>query len=122
MNLSGTVSSRSCPGFRPEPGARGTITMYNWLTEPLVDIGFTYNTEFTLGSGLGGTTSNGGKVQYNPITGSTRFTFTSPEAPVSRMDDGINFPVVFDICMKVGDQAIAGRMVCQPKPSGMLCH
>jgi hypothetical protein len=70
-----------------------------------------------------GSTSDGGTVIFTPSAGgATKFTYTAPVAAPASMDDGLEFPVVFDMCVTVGDQAVKMRLVCQPKPTGMLCH
>jgi hypothetical protein len=121
LNMTATVNSASCRAFKPESGMTGEITLYDWYTEDRRNTGYFQSSSFVL-DGLKGTTSNGGQIEFSPITGGYRLSFRFPDRPFSRMSDGFDFPVVFDVCLKVGDASLRSRMVCQPKPAGMLCH
>jgi hypothetical protein len=126
LNLSAVISPGSCAPLTPEVGETGMIQMANWLKQSRENTGLHHETTFTLepgtGSGVSATTANGGSLILTPITGGQKLSYTVDERPFARMSDGANFPVVFDLCLTVGDQTITGRLVCQPKPTGMLCH
>ena len=123
LSFSANVSAGNCGQIKPQAGDTGVVQMTNFLTEARRDTGIENSVTLDMADESTGSTSDGGTVGFVPsATGSTKVTYTAPlEAPAD-MSDGMQFPVVFDMCVAVGDQAVKMRLVCQPKPSGMLCH
>jgi len=127
LDFSGVVGSRGCGALTPSAGETGAIYMYNWMTDADLtdgskDIGKRHIATFVLDGSNGATTTAGGSVQFSPVTNGVTVTYAAGDPPIGRQSDGVWFPVVFDVCISVGDQAVRGRMVCQPKPRGLLCH
>jgi hypothetical protein len=123
LDFSATITDESgCRQLQPAPGAQGSILMDNWLTERRTDTGLEHRASFTLADAGSGPTSTGGVVEFTPQTGSLGFTYSAPVAPIARDADGLDFPVVYDFCLRLGNDAVRGRMVCQPKSRGLLCH
>lgn len=127
IDFSAVIGPRGCGSLEITPGAPVTIHMFNWMTDADLtdgskDIGKEHTATFVLDELGRGTDSNGGSVNLTTGTAGTTVVYEAPAPPIARMSDGAWFPVVFDTCIAVGDQAVRGRMVCQPKPRGLLCH
>jgi len=122
LSLTGTIDMRGCPAISVSGTQSGFLNTYNWMTEDFEsDTGITHNTTFVLQDGAGDT-STGGRFNLSSSNNTALFAYSLAAEPPSNAADGQNFPVVFDFCMGVGGQTIAGRLVCQPKATGMLCH
>jgi len=122
VNFSAVIGPGSCGALEVESGAEGTVQMTRFLTQRREDTGHSHITSWTLGgSGVGATSANG-TVQFSNVVDSVRFGYSAPVPAVATYRDGMNFPVAFDFCLTVGSQAVKTRLVCQPKPQGMLCH
>ena len=119
------IQPRGCPELDLSDGVTGKLEMVNWLTEsrftPQQNTGREHIVEFTLNDGRA-TTSSGGTITVSPSS----FDYRANIDPIARPAEGQNFPVVFDVCLTVGDAEILSRMVCQPKTGasrdGLLCH
>ena len=122
LHVSGFISPGLCEPLHPDPGKQGTIQMVNWLTARREDTGLEHKTTFVMGNGGIGTAANGGTVILSESRRVIDFAYTAPVRPLATASTGSRFPVVFDTCLTVGDQAVAWRLVCQPKNTGMLCH
>lgn len=122
LSLTGTIDMRGCPTIPIDGQRAGFLNTYNWMTEDFAsDTGIQHNTTFVLNNGAGDT-SSGGRWTMSPVNNGARFSYTLNAVPPSNAEDGQEFPVVFDFCMGIGEHRIAGRLVCQPKATGMLCH
>jgi len=122
LSLSGTIDMRGCPTIPLSGTQNGFLNTYNWMTEDFAsDTGIQHNLTFTLQDGAG-TTSTGGQFTATQSNSTALFSYALSAPPPANAEDGQNFPVVFDLCMGIGDQVIQGRLVCQPKATGMLCH
>lgn len=122
LNLSYFVAGGGCPALTPEAGEQATIQMTRWLTDRGVDTGRSHVAAFTLGANGAGATSTGGTASISQYRGWQQITYRATTPPIASPADGANFPVVFDLCLTVGDQAVKARMVCQEKNRGLLCH
>ena len=122
LNLSFFVQGGDCPVLTPQAGELGSIQMSHWLTERRQDTGRLHTTTFTLGANGSGATSNGGVASIAPYGTAQQVVYRTIVPPIAGPNDGADFPVVFDLCVTIGDQAIKGRMVCQEKNRGLLCH
>lgn len=127
LNLSMQVRDGGCPPFVPSGGDRGQIVMDRWLTEKKVDTGLLHKVNVSMQSTIGGTTSDNGVIRIARADGGTTFSYLSNLPPITKAQGGgqwlgAQFPVVFDLCVSVGDQTFAGRLVCQEKQRGLLCH
>ena len=122
LSLSALVKPGPCQPLTPETGEQGTLSMTNWLTDRKVDTGHQHVATYTLGNNGAGDTSLDGFINFSRVTNAYRIVYSAPVPSVAGMSDGANFPVVFNLCLTVGEQAVKTRLVCQPKPQGMLCH
>lgn len=122
LNLSLGVRETICPTLSPRGGERGRITMDRWLTQAGQDTGRLHQVDFTMTSDNTGVTSDGGVVHFLGGRGGTQFTYNSSEPPIAGAGLGMDFPVVFNLCVTVGEQTFGSRLVCQEKPRGLLCH
>ena len=127
LNFSGTIGqgngSPGCSGqLVPRVGDAGSVNMINWLTAGRQNTNKDHVANFVLEDGLAATTSTNGSVRFSTGSHGLNVQYSAGLRPTSTMADGPNFPVVFDLCLTVGNQAVSGRMVCQPKPRGLLCH
>lgn len=122
LNLSFSVRENICPTLTPEVGERGSITMSRWLTERGQDTGRLHRFNFTVDANGVGQTSDGGTIRFTQGRTGTLVTFTSNVPPTARAGLGLEFPVVFNLCITLGDQTLTSRLVCQEKPQGLLCH
>ncbi len=112
-----------CEPLHPEPGAEGTLYMVNWRNQPGVNLNFDRSVSFVLGEDQSGLTSDSGEMSFNQTTGGFRFQYESPVQPIANQASGFDrFPVVFDVCLVLGNETVTTRLVCQPKSRGMLCH
>lgn len=122
LNLSYYVQPGFCEPLTPEPGEQASIQMTRWLTHRQVDTGRSHIAQFTLGANGSGVTSTGGTATIGDYRSWQQVTYRATTPPIAGPQDGANFPVVFDLCLTVGDQAVKARMVCQEKNRGLLCH
>jgi len=122
LNLSFYVQPGSCAALTPENGEEVSIRMDRWLTYQRVDTGRLHVATATLGGGGFVPTSTGGTLSVSSFGSWQQVTYRAPLPPIAGPQDGAEFPVVFDICLTIGDQAVTGRMVCQEKNRGFLCH
>ena len=122
LNLSLGVRDGSCPALSPSAGDNGTIVMNRWLTQAGRDTGRLHQVSLKMDSASSGVTSDSGMVHLGASRGGSTFTYTSLAPPIAGAGLGIEFPVVFDLCVNIGDQTFSGRLVCQEKPRGLLCH
>lgn len=122
MQVSGLIGPGSCPILTPSAGETGMITMTKWLNERRQDTGLEHRTEYVLSSSQQGRADNRGSITFSSVGVQTRFNYSAPVRPFARQSSGANFPVVFEMCLTIGNQAVKMRLVCQPKPTGMLCH
>ncbi|MCK6555267.1 hypothetical protein L6Q96_11920 [Candidatus Binatia bacterium] len=127
LDFSAVIGTRMCGNLQPRAGAPVTIHMFDWMTDADLtdgskDIGKQHTATFVLDASGNAVGSDGATVNFTSGTTGTTVVYQGSEPPIARMSDGVWFPVVFDVCVAVGDQAIRGRMVCQPKPRGLLCH
>ena len=106
-----------CAPLTPDNGETVQFHMTNWMTEDLRNTGLSYSDSVTIGA-----KSNTDSVSFSSVGGGYRLTYNAGVPAIARASDGFDFPVAFNLCIKVGDQAIAMRPVCQPKATGMLCH
>ncbi|GIW40755.1 MAG: hypothetical protein KatS3mg076_1332 [Candidatus Binatia bacterium] len=96
--------------------------MTNWITEPGLVRPEQHISEMTIGPDLVAEDGFGRRISFGTVGDRIRLDYEAAEPPFAEDDDGIDFPVAFDLCITVGDQTISARPVCQPKPTGMLCH
>ncbi len=122
LNLNFYVQPDGCPALTPEEGEAVTIQMSRWLTERKVDTGRLHVATAPLGANGSGTTSSGGTISVGAFGSWQQITYRDVTPPIAGPQDGADFPVVFDLCLTVGNQAVKGRMVCQEKNRGLLCH
>jgi len=122
LNLSLFVRDGNCPAISVSSGERGSLTMNRWLTQAGRDTGRLHQISLQMDSHTAGRTSDSGQIHMTPTRGGSTFTYTSQSPPLAGPGLGLEFPVVFDLCVNVGDQTFAGRLVCQEKPRGLLCH
>jgi len=122
LNLSFYVQPGRCAPLTPDVGEVVSIRMDRWLTERRVDTGRLHEAIATLRDGGSGTTANGGTISVGAFRGWQQVTYRATTPPIAGPQDGAEFPVVFDLCLRVGDQAVKARMVCQEKNRGLLCH
>jgi len=116
------VRNGGCPALNPAPGETGTVVMNRFLTATRIDTGLEHRATFVMNDTSSADVSNGGTIQFTPGTGGSFFAYNAPVPPLATIANGENFPVVFDMCVAVGDQAVKTRLVCQPHAPGMLCH
>jgi hypothetical protein len=122
LNLSAFISSGGCPELQPAPGDQVSVAMANFLTQAGVNTGIDVRQSFVLDDDGTSSTTRTGSVQFSSLGDGLRFGFDASLPAAARGSDGANFPVVFNTCVIVGNQAIPMRLVCQPKSTGMLCH
>jgi hypothetical protein len=122
LSFSAVISPGSCAALTPDAGDAGTMQMVNFVTERRQDTGIEHVASYVLGDGGGGNTSAGGAIQFSRVVDSYRVTYSAPIPAAASQHDGADFPVVFDLCLTLGEQAVKTRLVCQPKNQGMLCH
>jgi hypothetical protein len=122
LHISALIGTGSCPPLHPKSGDSGTIQMVDWLTQRRTDTGLEHQTTFVLDNGTNGSTANGGGVTFASSGSAVTFAYTAPVRALATASSGADFPVVFQMCLTVGDQAVKARLVCQPKNTGMLCH
>ena len=127
LNFAMTVqSSRECPEIDVPAGTDGTLEFFHWVTEGRQDTGRYHATTFVVdGNGMAAA-SNGGQFNIQDKRAFINVEYSAALLPIAGPDDGLLFPVAFDVCMTVGNTPVTGRMVCQPKigagRDGMLCH
>jgi hypothetical protein len=122
LQVSAVVNPGGCPALNAAAGTSGTVQMLNWFTESRRNTGLAHQASFTLSNATSGRTDTRGTVAFTRSGSGMNVTYSAPVRPFARASDGANFPVVFDLCLTLGDQAVKARMVCQPKNTGMLCH
>ncbi|MFQ5667091.1 MAG: lysyl oxidase family protein [Candidatus Binatia bacterium] len=122
LDLSMFISPRGCDQLTPDFGSQGAIQMTNFLTEARDDTGVEHFASYELADEGAGMTSTDGTVQFTPVADGFRFSYRVDIPAPADANDGINFPVVFDFCLTLDEQAVKARLVCQPKNRGMLCH
>lgn len=122
LNLSFYVQPGDCPTLTPEAGEQVVIRMDRWLTDRRVDTGRLHLATTTLGSAGSGATNTGGSISIGSSGLAQQVVYRANTPPIAGPHNGAEFPVVFDLCLTVGNQAVKGRMVCQEKSRGLLCH
>ena len=127
LNLTGTIGqgngSPGCDGrMTPHEGDAGAVRMVNWLTAARTNTNKDHIANFVLDEGNTGMTQTNGSVRFSAGSHGLNIQYSAGVRPHSNMNDGLDFPVVFDLCIQLGNHAVSGRMVCQPKSRGMLCH
>lgn len=122
LDLSFAARQRNCPKLDFASGEKGAVYLTDWLTTDGHDTGKSYAATFTL-AGNSGATSDGGRIAFTNVgSDMVNGSFKSGASPIAGIWDGRDFPVSFNMCVVVGDQAIKTRLVCQPKSDGALCH
>lgn len=111
------INPGQCAPLTPTDGKTVQFQMTNWVTQDQRDTGLSYSDSVTIGDKKGASS-----VSFSPVASGYRLTYKATPPAIAHASDSNNFPVAFDLCIKVGDQAIAMRPVCQPKSTGMLCH
>ena len=96
--------------------------MTNFVTGRREDTGHQHIASFVLGENGVGVTSANGTVQFSHGVGAYTFTYSAPLPSFATIRDGPNFPVAFNMCLTLGNQAVKMFLVCQGKNQGMLCH
>lgn len=122
LNFSAVIKQGSCEPLSPAPGTTGTVQMTHFVNGRRQDTGHQLVANFVLGDDGSGVTSLDGAVQFSAIAGSYRFTYSAPVPAFANIRDGQNFPVAFNMCVTLGNQAVKMFLVCQGKSQGMLCH
>jgi hypothetical protein len=122
LQLSALINPGACPSLAPAPGQSGEVRMAKWLTQDRRDLGRVHATSFSLGASRSGRTTNGATVTFGSSGRAVTFSYRDSSRPFARARDGADFPVQFELCLTVGEQAVKMRLVCQPKSTGMLCH
>jgi len=122
LNLSYYIQPGFCAPLTPQAGAPASIQMTRWLTHRQVDTGRSHIANFTLGPNGAGATSTGGTASISDFRSWQQVSYRATTPPIAGPQDGANFPVVFDLCLTVGNQSAKARMVCQEKNRGLLCH
>ena len=122
LSFSAVIGRGSCGPLSPDPGDTGTVQMTNFVTNKKQDTGHQHMASFVLGANGVGTTSLDGTVQFSRVVDSYQFSYSAPVPSFANIRDGQNFPVAFNMCLTVGNQAVRMHLVCQGKSQGMLCH
>jgi hypothetical protein len=125
LTFDGFVSGgpSGCEPLHPDTGATGSMLMVNWLNARGRNLDHDHTTTFTLGEGAVGATADGGELSMTQNSSGFRFTYTAQLPPPARTSDGFDgFPVSFDGCFTLGNEAVKLRLVCQGKSRGLLCH
>jgi hypothetical protein len=95
--------------------------MTNWIATSGAGTAHHYAASLTLAdesSAVSGVRS----LRLENIGDGTRITYLADEPALARAEDGDGFPVAFDLCVTIGDRAVAASLACQPKNTGLLCH
>ena len=122
LNFSAVIKQAGCEPLVLDPGTTGTVQMTHFVTGQRQDTGHQHIASFVLGDNGAGMTSLDGNVEFSRIAGSYQLTYSAPLRSFATIRDGQNFPVAFNMCVTVGNQAIKMFLVCQGKSQGMLCH
>ena len=122
LNFSAVIKQGGCEPLSPDPGTTGTVQMTNFVTGQRQDTGHQHVASFVLGDNGAGVTSLNGGVHFSRVASSYQFTYNAPLPSFASIRDGQNFPVAFNMCVTLGNQAVRMHLVCQGKNQGMLCH
>ena len=121
LDLSLYVSKRSCPALTPAAGERVSVQMANWRATAHEPTTHRYTADLLLSSAASAA-GDGSELHLKPIGDGLRITYEAAQQAPARASDATNFPVAFDLCLIIGDQAVTVGLACQPKSTGMLCH
>jgi hypothetical protein len=122
INFSAVIKRGGCAPLTPDPGETGTVQMTKFVTAHHHDTGHDHVASFVMGDHGVGTTSSNGTVQLARVVDSYTFSYSAPVSAFASIRDGANFPVAFNMCLTIGNQAVRMHLVCQGKSQGMLCH
>ena len=121
LDLDLQVRPSGCPAIAPAPGEPVSVWMTHWRMESGEIAAYQHDGSLVLADANGGSAA-GLTVETDTVGDTLRFSYKADEAAPARAADGASFPVVFDLCITVGQRAVAASLVCQPKTTGMLCH
>lgn len=122
LSFTAVIKNGACPPLSPDPGETGTVQMTHFITGQRQDTGHNHVASFVLGNNGAGVTSLGGTVQFSRVVDSYTFSYSAPVPAFANIRAGQNFPVAFNMCLTLGNQAVRMHLVCQGKSQGMLCH
>lgn len=122
LSFTAVIKNGGCEPLSPDPGDTGTVQMTKFVTAQRQDTGHQHIASFVLGDNGVGVTSLNGTVQFSSVADSYTFSYSAPVPAVANIRDRQNFPVAFNMCLTVGNQAVRMHLVCQGKNQGMLCH